>query len=134
MDQDSNIPSVAITEPVEPSNKDLATSRLEARREARRAQQEGKFRRTPLGYPPSGGVPQGRTFRKGALKQLRMEVCPGIHRLDLVADAIVTKAEQGDMRAAEFLRDTVDGPLEQQFANVALGFSVTVNHGEATEE
>ena len=28
-----------------------------------------------------------------------------------LADAVITKAEEGDVRAAEFVRDTVDGPL-----------------------
>src|SRR5262249_1787640 len=76
----------------------------------------------------------GNRFRRYTLKQLRTEVCPGITRMDIVADAVVTKAETGDLRAVEFLRDTVDGPLESQFGNIAVGLNVQVSHATVETE
>lgn len=75
-----------------------------------------------------GGRPRSAYFRKKALKQLRQEIAAGVDRGDTVLDAIVSKAADGDMIAAEFLRDTVDGPV----AAAQSGFSVNVNLQSAT--
>ena len=56
-----------------------------------------------------GGRPKG-IFGKAALRQLRERAENGQTNLDAVVGAQVDKAiAKGDTRAAEFLRDTVDG-------------------------
>ena len=56
---------------------------------------------------PSGHPRKGR-FKRALLRQLNAEIASGITRLDCVADGMVTLAET-DVKAAEFVRDTVDG-------------------------
>ena len=85
---------------------------------------------SPLPHNPAGARP----FRKVTLKQVRKELCPGVTRLDCVADTLVTKAEQGERWAMELLHDVLDGPIESQSGNLALGVNVTVAHCETTEE
>jgi len=56
-----------------------------------------------------GGRPRG-IFGKAALRELRKRAASGETNLAAVVDAQVKKAiRKGDTRAAEFLRDSVDG-------------------------
>ena len=72
-------------------------------------------KRQPTGHfaPGSSGNPGGRR-RVGivsrALKtQLRTEIANGVRRVDVMADAVITRAETGDITSATFVRDTVEG-------------------------
>ena len=72
-----------------------------------------------------GGRPKG-VFGKAALRQLRKRAKNGETNLDAVVGAQVRKAiRKGDTRAAEFLRDSVDG---RPNANDSIGTNIgTVN-------
>jgi len=65
-----------------------------------------------------GGRPRTAKFRKLALKHLNIVVAEGTKQADCVMDAIVQKAiGEGDVPAASFLRDVVDGKPGSNDAN-----------------
>ncbi len=84
-----------------------------------------RFKPGQSGNP--GGRPKG-IFGKAVLRQLRKRAEKGETNLDAVVGAQVDKAiAKGDTRAAEFLRDTVDGrPVAADDAGAA-DLSITLS-------
>jgi hypothetical protein len=72
-------------------------------------QQRGYATRFKPGSTPNpGGRPRSAKFRREALKQLRMEIVPGVTRLACIVDGAIERAST-ETAAATFIRDTVDG-------------------------
>lgn len=58
--------------------------------------------------PNAGGRPKTKLFRQAFLN------CLSFSEVEKVAKSIVAKAQDGDLDAAEFVRDTVDGKPKQE--------------------
>lgn len=76
-----------------------------------------------------GGRPKG-IVRRALLRQFRTEVAAGVKRGDVMADAVMTKAESGDLATATFLRDTIDGlPTRKDNGDSTnVGIAIRVEH------
>ncbi len=73
----------------------------------------------------AAGVKPSRFFRRALLRDLMKDV-DGVQRIDLGASAIVTKMCEGDVRAFEAIRDTVDGRPASDSENANVGIAVQI--------
>jgi len=99
----------------------------------KRSNEETRFRPGTSGNP--GGRPRRAKVARLLLRQLNAQLAEGTTRGDIVADAVVSKAEAGDLAAATFIRDTVDGtPARSADSTINMGLAVTVNHVGVNEQ
>lgn len=79
---------------------------------------EDKRAGNPLWRPGVSGNPSGKRALKVLTDRVRMELAQNPHRVNKIAEAIIAKAEDGDLAAATMIWDRLEGkPLQTMEIN-----------------